>query len=143
MAGYDPFLSTNPVVGALEQHRGRVEQVRENSARIAQSFATYTTTGVGEFEIEEPHTFGCTFSEQPIVAYGSSLNGEQLVPGQFPRIFGSVREWITDTRGFYIGAYVFFVIDVPDAALAPEYVVDHDLTFTAVALKDLPAYLLA
>lgn len=138
----DPFLSTNPLVGALEQQRSRVDQVRENSARYAQSFGTFTTTGIGEFEIEDPHLFGCTFADQPIVAFGFSLNGDQLVPTQFPRCTGGVRSWVQDARGFYIGAYVICLVEVPDPLLAPQYVVDHDFTFTAIAMKALPAHLL-
>jgi len=165
---YDPFFSTNPVVETIEAHRGKVEQIRENTARLASAYATYSTEGDGEFLLDEPHLFGCTFTERPIVAYGFSMgdsdNEDQLVIGKLPTANGGVRRWVTDVRGFYIGAYVFFTVDTatvarttaptgaedppslfspPDPnAATPLYRVDHDFTFTGIALKDLPEYLL-
>lgn len=141
---YDPVLQPMDLVQAIEQHRGRVEQTRENSARYAQSYATYTTTGVGEHQFDEPNLFGCTFTDQPIVAYGFSLDGSQYVEGvPLPRCVGGVREWVRDARGFYVGAYVYLAVDtLPTDQEVPEYVIDHDFTFTAVALKDLPEHLL-
>lgn len=108
---YDPVIAPNGIVQALEAHRGRVDQTRENSARYAQSFATYTTTGDGQFLIEDAHMFGCKFTQQPIIAYGYSLDDEQLVSDRLPRCNGGVRSWIRDKAGLYTGAYVFLLVD--------------------------------
>lgn len=128
---YDPFYSTNPAVSAMEAHRGRIEQVRENSARLAQSYATYATTGDGEFLIELPNLFGCTFTERPVVAYSYALQADEIIAGSMPQSTGGIREWVQDARGFYTGAYVFFVINTgtslsttnpevnPDSATTP------------------------
>jgi len=142
MTAYDPFVSTNPVVSALEQHRGNVERTRENSARYAQGFASYSTTGVGEYEPPDSLAFGCTFTEQPFVSYGFTVVTQDLVVGSFPRCSGGVHGWIKNNRNFYIGAFVFFTVDIPTAGLPPAYTIEHHFTFTAVALKDLPAHLL-
>lgn len=159
----DPFLSSNPMVAATEAHRAKVEQTRENSARLAQAYITITTTGDGEFQIPDAALFGCTFTEQPIVATGFSLDGLQLAEGHFPRCHAFVRSWVQDDRGFYLGAFIALVVETslivagaPDPAptadsnantgvvdpIIPVYVIDHDLTFTGIALKDLPDYLL-
>lgn len=147
---FDPVLQPNGIVRALEQHRGRVEQTRENAARYAQSYATYTTTGVGEFRIEEINLFGCTFSEQPIVSYGFSLPTDELddlpqvmVTGALPRCSGGVQAWFRDDNEFYVGALVYVTVDLPATAPStPLWIIDHDFTFTAIAMKDLPAHLL-
>jgi hypothetical protein len=160
---YDPFLTTNPIVGAFEQHRGKVEQTRENTARLAQSFGSFETRGDGEFILSEAHLFGCTFTERPVVSYGYSLTEESEPPlfGRLPQCVGGVSLWITNPKGFYVGAYTFFVVNcqtvltttpppegedpppVPPADQpTPIYIIEHDMTFTGIALKDLPDYLL-
>lgn len=111
----DPVLITNPLVSALEAHRGKIEQTRENEARTAQSSAIYTTDGSGDFVPDEPHYFGCTFVEKPIVSYAFEVHdGANLK--DVPRCSGGVREWIQDSRGFYIGAWVAYAVDgAPDS----------------------------
>ena len=42
---YDPVFSTNPIVGALKGHRGFVERTRENSARYAMAYQSFTSRG--------------------------------------------------------------------------------------------------
>lgn len=148
---YDPFFSTNPVVDALEAHRGRVEQTRENTARLAQAFATYNTTGDGEFLLEEPYRFGCTFTERPIVSYGYAIDTstqtsmeEEVILGRMPRAIGGVRKWIKDDRDFYIGAYVFFTVDtsavatttVPEGEEPPPPPPDEPATGTQATFTD-------
>lgn len=164
---YDPFLSTNPLVDALEAHRGKVEQTRENTARLAQAFASYETTGDGEIILNEPYLFGCTFIERPTTSYGFALNeaanaaGIDVQFGKLPQASGGVREWVKDGRGYYTGCYVFFSVRTqaitrttpvdPDedpapvvdpTAATPNYVIDHDFMFSGIAIKDVPAYLL-
>lgn len=155
---YDPAFSTNPVVGALESHRGFVERTRENSARYAMAYQSFSSVGTGEFNVGNPILFGCRFQDQPIVAYGHSLDGLQLVLGAFPRCFGGVRAWIMDDREMYIGAYCYFIVDIggppattgtpppppttEEQALIDTMVITHDFTFTSIALKTLPEELL-
>lgn len=107
---YDPFVTTNPVVGAMEAHRGRVEQIRENSARHAWALATLVTTGDGQFLIRDAAYFNTAFIERPAVGYGYSLDSDEVLSGVLPRCTGGVRGWIKDSRGHYIGAYLFLSV---------------------------------
>jgi hypothetical protein len=130
-------FSVNPLVQAAEAHRGRLEQTRENTARQAESFATITSHGVGEVQHTTVVTFDCTFVEKPSVAYCFSLDGDTLIDGYFPTSSGAVWKWQIDSRGFYVGAYVFFVITGD-----PSYDLEHYFTFAGIAIKDLPEYLM-
>ena len=106
--------------------------------------------------------FGCRFQDQPIVAYGHSLDGLQLIAGSFPRCFGGVRQWIKDERDLSsartatssstsavpsVGSGTRPSDDpvpptVDEQAIIDAMVITHDFTFTAIALKTLPEELL-
>lgn len=133
----DPFLSINPVVSSLEAHRGRIAQTAENSARQAFCYAEIATHGVGQVQHLEVVPFDCTFIEEPNVAYGFKIDGDTLVDNYFPNCSGGVWKWQQDRRGYYLGAYVFFVISGD-----PGYDLEHNFTFSGIAIKDLPEYLL-
>lgn len=134
---YDPFVVVNPIVSNLEQHRGRIEQVRENTARQAYSFAALNTHGQGEILYPTIVPFNCTFIELPKVSTGFSMDGDLLIRGLYPVVSAGVWKWQQDRRGFYLGAYVFFTISGDDG-----YDLTHNFTFSGIALKDLPEYLL-
>lgn len=136
----DPFL-------ALEQRRSRVAQDQENSARLAQTYATYTTTGWGEFKDPNVIDFNCTFLVEPCVSHGYSTNGDLLVSTRFPRAWGFVHQWKQDHRGYYTGCWVATIVEtqsflIATAAAEPGYSIDHTFVFTGLALKDLPTHLL-
>lgn len=131
-----PLASINPIVTAMEHARGRQEQTRENSARQAWSYAELTTHGVGEVQHATVVPFDCTFIQRPRVTSGWSIDGDTLVDGFFPTVSAGVWKWQTDSRGFYLGAYVCFVIGGD-----PGYDLLHDFTFSGIALKDLPSHL--
>lgn len=131
-----PLFGPNPLVTAQDAARGRQEQTRENSARHAWSYAELSTHGVGEVQHATVVPFDCTFIQRPRVNYGWSIDGDTLVDGLFPTSSGGVWKWQTDSRGFYLGAYVCFVITGD-----PGYDLFHDFTFSGIAIKDLPAHL--
>lgn len=133
----DPFFGTNPVVDALERRRGYIEQLRQNTSRLAQSYNVVVTTGTGMLKLKTVVTFACTFVEQPYVSYGYVL-GSDLIEGDYPSSSGGVYEYQTDERGFYIGAWVFAVV----TAVEDYPSITHNFTFTGIAMKDLPDYLL-
>lgn len=129
----DPFIEQNPVVSGLQGQRAREEQVQENSARLAQTYATFTTTGDGDHTLPDPCLFGCTFTEQPIVSYGYSMDGDQLQDdtAPLPRCSGFIRKWVQDARKHYIGAYVCFVVNTARVvAQAPDPVPTPDTNAT-------------
>lgn len=140
MANNDPFL-------ALDRHRRLRQSVEENSTRLAQSYAVYTTTGWGEFKDPTVINFSCTFIEEPMVSHGYSLNGDLLVSTRYPRAFGFVFKWRQDNRDFYTGAWVATVVEtqsyyIPTTVLDPAYSIDHTFIFSGIAIKDLPTHLL-
>lgn len=156
-----------PGFEALEQRRSQIHRDSENAARYASSFVSYKTTGWGEFVSPEIQYFTTTFTRRPSVAHSLSLDGDELVAGRFPRVTAGVHKWLRDTDGFYIGAWLFFVVetmgmqfqdtyvlptsesetvgvvsvDVPLAA-DPGYEILHDFTFTGIAMKAIPSHLL-
>jgi hypothetical protein len=137
-----------PGFQALEQRRGQLDAIRENSARLAEAHLTFSTHGWGEFKLPEAAYFSCTFIEQPNITTGVALDGDLLVPTRFPRVTAGVYRWLQDTKGFYIGAWVFFVVDTQSSFIAttvtsdPGYDLTHYFHFSGVAAKILPAHLL-
>lgn len=135
--------------GGQEAHRARVEQVAENNARLAWSYAQVGSTGWGEMLITTPVTFAVTFLEKPIVSYGYELIGKPPVSTRFPRCHGFVTEWIYDLRGrYWIGCKVALVVEtkssnIETTAAEPNYSIQHHFTFAGVAYKSLPSTLLA
>lgn len=132
---------------AMEHRRQRIQQVDENSARLAKAFAMYDSTGWGEFTVPTVFDFGLTFVEEPSVSYGYALDGDTLVDTRFPRCWGGVYKWKLDIKGFYTGAWVFFIVETQSSFIDtgeadPNYDINHYFTFEGVAYKDLPAYLL-
>lgn len=133
----DPFFGTNPVIEALERRRGYIEQLRQNTSRLAQSYNSVSTNGNGMLRLKTVVTFNCTFLEQPVVHYGSVLQSD-LIEDDYPKTHGTVYDWQTDEKGFFIGAWVYVVVEADQDYPA----ILHNFTFTGIAMKDLPDYLL-
>lgn len=133
----DPFFGPNPVVSAMEQRRGYIEQLRQNTSRLAQSYNNVTTKGGGMLRLPDVISFNCTFVEQPVVSYGHIVTAG-LAEGDYPLVSAGVYQFQTDKRGFYLGAWVYVNIQVVDAFPT----IQHDFMFTGIAMKDLPEYLL-
>lgn len=147
MAAFDPFQHTNPLVDELVRRESRLSQHRENASRQAQSFATLNTNGKGDIQLATVVPFDCTFIETPTVAHGFRIDGDTFYDGQaLPRVTGGVWKWQRDRRGFYVGAYVFFTVDLPpQSPVVPPKTypaVTHNFTFAGIAMKDLPDYLI-
>lgn len=143
----------NELFSPLENHRQRTEQRRENSARLARAYVKTETVGWGEIIKQEVLEFGTTFLTEPFFTNGPILRGDssgltgQLVPGRFPRITTGVWRWQHDEKGYWTGAYVFFVVEtdgfqmsggVPSPDADPNYTIAHNMVFEAEAYKALP-----
>jgi hypothetical protein len=133
----------------IEDRRGLVGAIAENSARLAQAYQIFDTTGWGELAFPEPFMFGLTFVEKPIVSYSYEVDDEvtPLVSTRFPRAQGGVYRFLRDPKNFYIGAYCFACVETQSVLMSvtsddPNYTLHHHFTFTGNALKDVPAYLL-
>lgn len=137
----DRFFQNNPFVETMDSARAREQQVRENSARLAESFVTVSTTGQGGYRFDNVSYFGVTFINRPYVAVAHVVNDNDLTnPNQFPVASGGVWKWLTNERGFYTGAWLY--VSVYCFGATPNYAMEHDFTFTGVAVKDLPEQLL-
>jgi len=158
-------VSVQPGFQAAERRRAEIAKVDENSARYASAFVSYTTTGWGEKLCPEVKKFTTTFLERPSVSHGLSVDGDALIDGRYPRVTAGVHKWLQDENGFYVGAWLFFVIEtvglqdkqvyvmptpadgmIPTVKMAspippdPNYTLIHDFTFTGVAMKSLPSH---
>lgn len=135
----------------LERRRADVEQVQENSGRMAEAFARFKSVGQGSIQFDERVDFDVTFIEEPYFRYGSYLDVDELEnlldndqdagTPPFPVCSGFVTDWDQDDRGFYVGAWVAVRVWFPyEANIWPELPVEimHHFSFTAVAIKDVP-----
>lgn len=99
----------------LDRRRELAARDAENSARLAQSYAVFTTKGQGTLIHNKRIKFDTTFIEQPIVSYGCVVDldevADELDYGDsddmpLPVCTGYVTEWDQDDRGFYTGCWV-------------------------------------
>lgn len=126
------------VVRALNQRSGYLESVAENAARVARVSVVYQSTGNGEIKVDKPISFPIHFVEEPTLSSGRVLAGGDLTAGYFPNADAGVYRWVRDDRGFYVGAYVYFVVD----SNGVDYRMNHHLTFEGDSLKMFNAELM-
>lgn len=134
----------------LDRRREEAARHWENSARMAQAYAVFETTGQGTQQFEDRIDFGLTFIEKPVVSYASSIDVEALADllgiedeteTPLPNTSGFVTHWDQDERDFYVGCWVAVRVNFPfydyvDPELQPD--VEHHFTFSAVGMKDIP-----
>lgn len=133
----------------LDARRERAAQDKENSARLAHSYATFTTTGQGSIQHPKRVAFDTTFTEKPFVQHGCVVDVDALgdALGQdsedvtLPLVTGYVTEWDQDDRDFYVGCWIgarvaFLPDDLVDVEAQPS--IEHHFTFSAIAIKDIP-----
>lgn len=120
-----------------QAHRGYLDQVYENSSREAVATLTYDSRGQGE-GLSPAVVFGITFTTVPSITTGVELLAGNLVPGKFPNVSVGVYRWTQDSRGLYVGARLFFVVDSGGQA----YTLRHTLEFRGTGIKMLAAGLM-
>jgi hypothetical protein len=115
----------------LEQRRGLVNQIAENSARLARVSVIYKTTGAGSVVEGDAFMFGIPFPDHPpAVMYGSVLS-DVASPTDVPAFCsGSVYQWVQDANNMYVGAHVCVLVT---GGAGGE--IEHHFTFMGVALK--------
>ena len=134
----------------LDARRERTNQDDENSARLAQCYALFTSTGLGSYQHPGRIAFDVTFIEKPFVSYAAAVDPEDLsdavgfggsdeVP--LPHCTGYVTGWDQDERDLYIGCWVSVRVHYSDtdgveADVQPE--IEHHFTFAGIAMKDIP-----
>ena len=135
----------------LERQRAELDRHAENSARLAEAFARFTTTAQGSIEFGERVAFGVTFTEEPYMSYGAYIDLDELddkmgntpssLTPQMPLTSGFVTDWDRDDRGFYVGAWVGVRVWYPyESGVSPDldFSMSHHFSFKAVAMKDVP-----
>lgn len=153
----------------MEWQRQLEDQYRENSARLAESSASVTTSGPGTITMPEPILFPSPFVQRPTIQYGHVVD---LIPDanlwQAPRCTGGVARWVTDPEDgqptvggvFYLGFYPFATVQTPPQPLAgtltsaqinayrelladnpPVVEVTHWFSFRGEAYKKLPTHI--
>lgn len=116
---------------ALDRQRQYLDQIAENSGRLARVAVFYDTTGNGETTVQKPIEFGLTFTEMPSVVMGSSLLSGQLVRRKLPNTSAGVWKWKIDPKGYYVGAHIYIVVD----SAGQDYNLRHSIVFEGDAIK--------
>lgn len=133
-----------PLLDDLDHRREIANRHRENAGRLAQSYASFETTGTGTFEYEKRIKFGVLFVEKPHPSWCGELDTDALqdVLGSvvLPLAGGVITDWDTDEHGLYSGCWAAVRVDFPvtdmiDPSVA--VVMTHHFTFSGVALKDI------
>lgn len=134
----------------LDARRERQLNDKENSARLAHAFSSFTTNGQGTIQYEHRVDFGLTFVEEPAVSYGSYVDIDELAEllgiedsddAKLPLVSGFVSAWDQDERDFFTGCWVSVRVWFPPEDAVPfdaAPAVDHHFTFAAVGMKDVP-----
>lgn len=127
----------------LEAHREYLRRTSENATRQAAAYATFESTGWGEVSFETLCEFGLSFIEVPAVSYAYVCVDDQIVPTRYPRSFGGVERWQRNSKGFYVGANCFAIVETQSSFLPttimtdPNYVITHHFKFEGIAIKDI------
>lgn len=134
----------------LERRRAADARHHENRARLAHAWARFETEGVGSAQFEDEIEFGLTFLDRPYVSTGASVDLDALAETlaldeedleiPLPTVSAYVVEWSRDERGFYTGCWCAAVVTLPGATLPEggQLIIEHNFTFSGVALKDVP-----
>lgn len=135
----------NRVWESLLQEQAHRRRDKENQARQANCEIIEETFGAGEFTTPEPRMFPQPFISPPMMVSGIQL---RTVPNRtwytFPMVQVGVYDWAQNPRGFYLGARLFFNVQVetkegrdPFDAPTLRCEIEHYLVFMGVAYKRL------
>lgn len=123
--------------GQSEERRQWIDQVGENSARLARVGLYVESTGAGEVLMTQPIEFGISFTEVPHFTSGYELKSG-VVAGKFPSASAFVYGWLFNAdHTLCTGVYLGFVIDDAEGNLPHR--IAHHLRFEAEAIKMMPA----
>lgn len=94
----------------LEARRVSADAKLNNSARDTDARFVFETSGTGERKVLKPISFGITFVEMPLFTYGLAVADHNLVDGAFPYGNAGVWDWHMSSKGYWIGAFMFFIV---------------------------------
>lgn len=135
--------------GLAQQHKNQANRdaTKENAARPATQYFHQQTTGTGFIRATVPVTFEITFLDEPVFSYGAAVasmpNGADY---QDPFAFATLRAWLRNDRGFYVGCYMSYNVSVNfidgSAGATPKVTMVHHLSFYGMAYKAMTSQLL-
>lgn len=131
---------------------------KENAARPAVVEYIHQSTGVGQHRVKAALVFPVTFKTEPHFSFGSTVvNNPNHKIWHDPRGSSGIYAWQRDSRGYFTGAlfWVHVAMDKIDPGGAydgataytnanaylkanNQAIVEHHLSFSALAFKDLP-----
>jgi hypothetical protein len=132
---------------------------KENTSRNAQVEITHIQTGIGQKRVAEALIFPVIFKTEPHFTCGSGvISNPNADIWHDPRGSSGIYSWKRDGRGNYIGARIWVRLDMErkagaaskspadtalkhlnqQRAIEAKVKVEHFLTFSAIAFKDLP-----
>jgi hypothetical protein len=115
----------------LVRRQAYLDQLAENAGRVARVILTFDTTGEGELLVQRALGFELVFSREPAITTGVALTAGRLVKGKFPNVSAGVWKWDRSSKGYYTGAFLFFVCD----SGGQPYRLRHTVTFEGDAIK--------
>jgi len=136
----------------LAQERRLAERLRhkDNAGGQANSIHTQETKGLGQFRLAEPIRFHVSFLQEPAFTQGAAvLRAPDPTRYSDPVGTAGLRSWLRDDKGHYIGAYMYYRVDIyttrgPQAfKVQDEVSMVHYLNFTGTAYKALDNHVLA
>lgn len=104
-----------------QQREAWDSQIQENSARHAWATGKVTSSGWGDFILDEPIMFDTTFVNEPVVSYGWAMNDDDQLDENFiPRCSGGVLRWVLDEHDYWVGAHVLIAVAIVDPIVAAQ-----------------------
>jgi hypothetical protein len=129
---------------ATTDYESRKNADRENSSRPAVVEITQESHGVGQYRLKKPLIFPVVFRTEPHFTFGSAaITGPEPAAFHDPRGSSGVWGWQRNKGGQYTGAYCWLRVDCEQISTSggdlSKVVVQHYLSFSAVAIKNVPA----
>jgi hypothetical protein len=115
----------------------RVSGIAANGAKVGRSLHWLLSRGAGEMHFIQPIPFQLTFVNKPLFTSGVALATGQLTSGAYPVVSTGVFKWQGDSRGFYIGAWIWIAVGFADTQLGTSSTDAVDATARAAALNKL------
>lgn len=122
----------------------RRDTAKENAARPASVQITHISTGVGQHRVDKPVRFPVTFRAEPHFTSGSAtIKHANPKTWHDPIGTAGVTAWVRDSDGNFVGAKIWvrvdmYPVDPGNPEPYPAVSTRHYMTFSALAIKDLP-----
>ncbi len=142
----DVYGDFNGISGALADDRSQLAAQAENATREGNAYISHISTGIGQQRVSTPIEFPLVFRDIPHMTSGSAVIKNSDTKSWYDPIgTAGVYAWTQDSRGHYIGCQIWIRVEVlpidPSmGADPPDISVQHFLTFTGRAVKDLSRF---